>query len=279
MVRVSGYGQTGPERDKAGFGMTCQARSGVTYMTGFPDGPPLNPPFALADYTTGIFAALSTMIALYYRDTIGGGRGQCIDLAVYEGLFRLQEFHPALWDKLGIIQERCGNDPGVAPPTGMWMSKDGKWVSLTCSNDNVFKRLAETMGQAELATDPRFVDMASRVQNRVEINEITQEWIGARSLEEVVDGLMSAGVPAGPVQNMADIFQDRLFWERENIVEVQDPVIGPVKLPNVIGKLSLTPGKVRSTGPRLGQHNDETFKGFLGYSDEKIAALKNAGAI
>jgi crotonobetainyl-CoA:carnitine CoA-transferase CaiB-like acyl-CoA transferase len=219
------------------------------------------------------------MFALYYRDTIGGGQGQYIDLAVYEGLFRLQEYQPALWDKMGILQERTGNDfPGTAP-LGIWKSRDDHWVSITCSTDPVFRRLSQAMGRPELATDPRFVSQSARAENREEINRIVEEWTKEHTLKEVVDILDDAGVPAGPVQNMADIFQDPLFWERENIIEVQDPDIGPVKMPNVIGKFSLTPGRVRSTAPRLGEHNDEVFRHLLGYSEEKIAALRAAGVI
>jgi len=279
MLRVSGYGQTGPAAPKAGFGMTAGAFAGLTYITGHPDGAPESPPFSLSDYVAGIFGALGVMTALYYRDGRRRERGQVVDVALYEAVFRMLEYMPGEYAKLGIVRERRGNRLGMAVPVGIYRTGDGKWVAMTCSTDRVFVRLAEAMGRPELAQDPRFDSNPHRIQNQDECDAIVTEWIGARSAQEVYRILDEAGVPVGPVNSMADIMVDPQFKAREDIVTVQHPIIGEVPVPNVVPKFSRTPGRVRSAAPLLGEHNEEVYCGLLGMSTAELAALKQAGVI
>jgi len=278
MLSISGYGQTGPYREKAGFGMTCQALSGLTYISGYPDKPPLNPSFSLADYVSGVFGALSIMTALYYRDALGGKVGQQIDLGLYEGVFRLMEFLPAEYQKLGRVRERTGG-PSGAMPVNIYETSDGRWMALTCSTDRVFVRLARAMGQPELAKDPRFYTNPRRVENSAAINYIVAQWVKERPFQQAQEELDGAGVPISLVCSIADIFENPQYQARENIIEVDDPVIGPVKMPGVTPKFSLKPGRVTGTAPALGQYNDEIYGRLLGYSREQLALLKEQGVI
>ena len=278
MLSISGYGQTGPYREKAGFGMTCQAFSGLTYISGYPDKPPLNPAFSLADYVSGIFGAFSIMTALYRRDALGGNAGQQIDLGLYEAIFRMMEFLPAEYQKLGRVRERTGHPVG-AMPVNIYETSDGRWMALTCSTDRVFIRLAQAMGEPELAKDPRFDTNPRRVENGEAINSIVAKWVKDRTFQQAQRELDEAGVPISLVCSIADIFENLQYKARENIIEVEDPVIGPVKMPGVVPKFSLNPGRVISTAPILGQHNDEIYGTLLGYSQEQIALLKAEGVI
>lgn len=278
MVRISGYGQTGPYRHKHGFGTTCQALSGLTYITGYPDRPPLNPPFSLADYIAGLFAAWGTMMALYHRDARGGGQGQEIDVGLYEGVFRLLEFLAPEYDKLGLVRERVPVPQGAAP-IGTYPTQDQKWVVITVSTDPVFVRLARAMGQEALAQDPRFVTNARRVENRDAVNALVGRWAASCPLAEIMQRCDQWGVPASPVHSIADIFRDPQFQARANILEVADPALGRVKMPGVVPKLSLTPGAVAWGAPRLGQHNEEIYGQLLGLSPEEVKALQAQGVI
>jgi formyl-CoA transferase len=278
MLSISGYGQTGPYREKAGFGMTCQAFSGLTYISGYPDKPPLNPAFSLADYVSGVFGAFSIMTALYHRDALGGKVGQQIDLGLYEAIFRMMEFLPAEYQKLGRVRERTGH-PGGAMPVNIYETSDARWMALTCSTDRVFVRLAQAMGKPELAKDPRFDTNPRRVENGEAINSIVAKWVRDRTFQQAQQELDEAGVPISLVCSIADIFENPQYKARENIIEVEDPVIGPVKMPGVVPKFSQNPGRVISTAPILGQHNDEIYGRLLGYSQEQIALLKAGGVI
>ncbi len=278
MLSISGYGQTGPYREKAGFGMTCQAFSGLTYISGYPDRPPLNPSFSLTDYISGVFGALAIMTALYQRDALGGKIGQQIDLGLYEAVFRLMEFLPAEYQKLGRVRERTGG-PSGAMPVNIYETGDGRWMALTCSTDRVFVRLAQAMGQPELTEDPRFVTNPRRVENGAAINNIVAKWVKGRTFQQAQQELDEAGVPISLVCSIADIFENPQYKARENVIEVEDPVIGPVKMPGVVPKFSLTPGRVGATAPALGQHNDVIYGSLLGYSPEQISFLKNEGVI
>ncbi len=278
MLSISGYGQTGPYREKAGFGMTCQAFSGLTYISGHPDKPPLNPSFSLADYVSGVFGALSIMTALYSRDALGGKLGQQIDLGLYESVFRLMEFLPAEYQKLGRVRERTGGRGG-AMPVNIYETSDGRWMALTCSTDRVFMRLAQAMGQPELAKDPRFNTNPRRVENGEAINNIVAQWVRDRTFQQAQQELDEAGVPISLVCSIADIFGNPQYKARENIIEVEDPVIGPIKMPGVIPKFSMNPGRVTRTAPALGQDNEEIYGKLLGYTREQIALLKDEGVL
>ncbi len=279
MLRISGFGQTGPDRHKTGVGTTAQARSGYTYMCGYPDRPPLTAPIPLADYIAGTFGALGVMTALYYRDAAGSRKGQYIDAALYEGLFRYMEDQPALYDKLGVAQERQGEEHARTAPVGTFQSKDGKWLSVTAAGNALFPRLCNVMGRPDLAEEGLFANQEGRGKYYREINAIVREWISQHTSREVLNLCENGGVPAEPVQSMADIFTDPLFRVRENIVEIGDPELGSVKMPGVTPKLSLTPGRVTSSAPQLGAHTDEVLGGLLGYSEERLDSLRRSGVI
>lgn len=277
VVRVSGYGQTGPNRELAGFGTSATAFSGYTYITGDPDRPPLSPPISLVDYVTGLFATIGAIVALYHRD-VYGGEGQEIDVSLYESMFRLMDILVASYDQLGIIMERQGSDNSLAVPVGIFQTVDKKWMVLTTSTDRTFYRLAKLMGREEMITDPRYSTNKARGERRKELMTLVEEWIGrfkAKELQELCD---KNGVPISPVYSIEDIFNDPQYQSRQSIIEVEHATLGKVKLPGVTPKFSKTPGSVRKTGASLGQHNIEVFS-QLGFSQEEIESLQKEGII
>lgn len=277
VVRVSGYGQTGPNRELAGFGTSATAFSGYTYITGESDRPPLSPPISLVDYVTGLFATIGAIVALYHRD-VYGGEGQEIDVSLYESMFRMMDILVASYDQLGIIMERQGSDNSLAVPVGTFQTADKKWMVLTTSTDRTFYRLAKLMGKEEMITDPRYSTNKARGERRKELMGLVEEWIGrfnAKELQELCD---QHGVPISPVYSIEDIFNDPQYQSRQSIIEVEHATLGKVKLPGVVPKFSKTPGSVSKTGASLGEHNVEVFS-QLGYSQEEIASLKREGII
>ncbi len=278
MVRISAYGQTGPYRHKAGFGRVAQAFGGLTYLAGYPDLPPVNPGSAtIADYLAGLFAAFSTMVALEERHRTG--KGQCIDISLFEGIFRIMDNLASAYDKLGIVRERIGTGTAHTVPHNHYPTRDGKWVAIACTSDRIFRRLAKAMGQEELGEDPRYSTGAARVQHREEVDGMVSEFTSSYDMDDLTDLLDTEEVPVGAINNIADIFQNPQFQARGSIIEVDDPVLGTVKMPGVVPRLSRTPGQVEHLAPSLGQHNDEIYGGLLGYGPEKIASLKEEGVI
>ncbi|MET3696634.1 formyl-CoA transferase [Bacillus oleivorans] len=277
VVRVSGYGQTGPKREVAGFGTSATAFSGYTYITGEPDRPPLNPPISLVDYVTGLFATIGALTALYHRD-VYGGEGQEIDVSLYESMFRLLDILVASYDQLGLVMERKGSDNSLAVPVGTFQTTDKKWMVLTTSTDRTFYRLAKIMGREDMITDPRYSTNKARENRRAELMSMVAEWIGtfkAKDLQELCD---QNGVPISPVYSIEDIFNDPQYQSRQSIIEVEHATFGKVKLPGVIPKFSKTPGSVKKTGAGLGEHNLEVYS-QLGYSREEIEAFQKEGII
>jgi len=258
VVRVSGFGQTGPYRDRAGFGTPATAFSGFTYISGYPDRPPILPSISLADYTSGLFAAIGALSALYHRD-VAGGPGQEVDVALYESMFRMLEGVVTEYDRLGRVRERTGNQLSASVPAGMFQAADGVWLVLTTSTDRTFDRLAVAMDRADMVTDPRYATNRERVKRRGELNQIVTDWFKARSSQEIQDVLNAHGCPVSPVNSIADIFEDPHYAARDMLVEVDHPKLGSLRLPGVTPKFSETPGSVRCPGPGLGQHNSEVY--------------------
>ncbi|MQA85898.1 MAG: CoA transferase [Streptosporangiales bacterium] len=277
IIRVSGYGQTGPYRAKAGFGTPATAFSGYAYITGYPDRPPVLPPVSLTDYVTGMFAAIGALSALYHRDALGG-QGQEIDVALYESMFRLLESVVAGYDRLGQVRERSGNQMSASVPAGMFGTADGRWMVLTTSTDRTFNRLAPLMGRPDMLTDPRYATNRARVEHRDEVNAIVGEWFAGHSAEEIQRRCDEDGVPVSPVLSVADAFAEPHYAARDMIVEVDHPKLGRVRLPGVVPKFSSTPGAVRNAGPGLGQHNHEVY-GELGLDEADLARLSDEGVI
>ncbi|MCZ6666845.1 MAG: CoA transferase [Gammaproteobacteria bacterium] len=278
MVRVSGYGQTGPYAKRAGYDRIALGFSGFMYPTGFPDRYPVRPAFPMADYNTATFGALAAMLALYQRDA-QGGTGQMIDLALYEAPFRITSALLASYTRDGRIRERIGNrNPGFSP-AGTFETQDGRYVQIAAGGDKVWARLATAMGRAELATDERYAKSRERIKRADELEALLAQWIGARDFAEVERVLVDANVPVGGIYTAADIAADPHYQARESYVTVEDPRQGPVPMPAVIPKLTGTPGRIESTGPELGQHNDEIYRDLLGKSSDELARLAVDGVI
>lgn len=279
-VRVSGFGQTGPYKDQPGFGTLAEAMSGFAHITGQPDGPPTLPGTGLADAVAGQFGTWSVMFALYERDH-KSGKGQYIDLSVLEPIFAMLGDQAITYDQLGTVQQRTGNRvPSIGAPRNIYKTGDGKWVALSANAPALATRVFAAIGQPELINDPRFKDNRARVANIDDVDAIVGGWIGARTAEEVLQQFAKHECACMPVYSIADIFVDPHFQAREAITTVQDPDLGPVKMQNVIPKLSRTPGKIRWPGPtHMGQHNEEIYSGKLGISRERLAELKEKGII
>jgi crotonobetainyl-CoA:carnitine CoA-transferase CaiB-like acyl-CoA transferase len=279
MIRVSGYGQTGPFREKAGFGTPATAFSGFTYLQGYPDRPPVSPPFSLTDYITGIYVAFAAVTAIYYRDVNPDGEGQMVDIALYESVFRMLEFLVAEYDKLGKVRERSPGLTGHSSPAGTFMTKDGHWVVLVTSTDSTFERLAQAMNREDLLTNEKFCTNERRLQHNDEMNQIVADWIRTMAREELLQLLDKYGVPVSPILNIKDIFEHPHYKARENIIEVKHPRLGKIKVPGIVPKFEKTPGTIRNIAPDLGEHNYEILQGMLGLSPEEIQALREKNVI
>ena len=252
--------------------------SGLTNLIGEPDGPPMSPGYPLGDLIAGIFGSLSVMMALYHRD-LRGGEGQVIDLALYEAVFRFLDFDPIQYDQMKIVHRRTGNRVAYVAPSSMFKTKDGKYLTLAASTQNVWLRLAEAIGRKELTTDPKFIDNPARVENSVEINGIVGEWIEGHTRDEVIEHFDKFGVAYSSVFDMEDAFRDLQYRAREAMVRVPDPDLGEAVVQNVVPKFSATPGSVDFLGPAMGAHNEEIYGGELGLSSERLKELRDAGII
>jgi succinyl-CoA:(S)-malate CoA-transferase subunit B len=280
MLRVTGYGQTGPYKNRPGFARIAHAVGGLAYLSGMPKGPPVTPgSTTLGDYMTGLYGCIGILLALRYRNRTG--RGQYIDAALYESVFRCTDELAPAYSMFGIVRERHGpthND--FACPYGHFPTKDGKWVAIACATDKLFVRLAQAMGRPELASHSTYGDQTARLEARHDVNEIVRDWCGSLTREEVLSRCYEAGAPAGPLNTIADIFGDRQFHARRNLVAVEDKDVGEtVIVPSVIPRLSETPGQIKHLGPRLGAHTDEVLKDLLGLDEQKIEELRQRRVI
>jgi len=278
LVRVSGYGQDGPYRDKAGFGTPAAAMGGLTYITGFPDRPPITVPIALADYLAGLFAAIGALGALVERSRNGAG-GQSVDVSLYESVFRLLEAVIPAYGKNGVVRERNGNRTGNSSPIGSYHTADGRYMVLSVSTDRVWVRMAVATGHPEWATDPRYATNPERTKRPDEVDAMVGQWFASLPASECQRILDEAGVPVRPIYSIADIFADSQYRSREDIVSPSDPEIGEVPMPAVLPRFSRTPGRIRFVGPRLGEHNSQIYGGLLGMSETEQAALRAEGVI
>jgi crotonobetainyl-CoA:carnitine CoA-transferase CaiB-like acyl-CoA transferase len=279
MVRVSGYGQSGPYSTRAGYDRIALGFSGYMYPTGFPDRIPVRPAFPTADYNTGTFAALAAMFALYHRDAQPGGSGQLIDLALYEAPFRITADLVPDYLRSGRIRERIGNRNPTFAPAGTFQTRDERYVQIAAGGDGVWRRLCEAMYRPELADDPRYRSAAERIARADELEALLAEWVAEHDFAELEERLDAANVPFGGIYTAADIATDPHYAARGNLLTVPDEELGEVTMPGVIPKLTTTPGRVTHPGPALGAHNAEVYGGLLGRSDEDIARLRADGVI
>ena len=278
MVRVSGYGQTGPYSKRSGYDRIALGFSGYMYPTGFPDRFPVRPAFPTADYNTGTFGALSAMLALYQRDA-QGGEGQMIDLGLYEAPFRITADLITKYMMNGEVRERIGNRNPTFSPAGTFETKDGRYVQIAAGGDGVFKRLADAIGMPELATDPRYAQSAARIERADELEALLGEWIKAHEFADIEARLVGGNVPFGGIYTAADIAEDPHFEARNNIVTVPDEELGDIPMPGVSPNLTGTPGRVAHAGPPIGHHTEEILGEMLNLSSADIDALKADGIV
>ncbi|GMQ75376.1 MAG: CoA transferase [Gammaproteobacteria bacterium] len=278
MLRVSAYGQQGPKRDLPGFARIAQAYAGLSYLTGQPDTPPLIAgSTTLADYLSGLYGAYGVLLALRAREK--SGRGQYIDIGLHDGIFRFLDELAAVYSKTGYVRERHGTETDSSVPHSHYATGDGKWVAVACTNDKMFQRFVEVIGNLELADEKRFGSRKKRVAEREVINRLVTEWTMSLPRDEVIARCCEGDVPCGPINSIADIFEDEQFKVRDTLVRVKDDRVGELAVQGVVPKLSETPGKIKHLGPDLGAHNREIYMDRLGLSEEEIAALREEGVI
>ncbi len=279
LVRVSGYGQTGPDAGKAGYASVAEAVSGLRHMNGFPGGPPPRMALSLGDTLAGMFAAQGALAALYRRTVTG--EGQVVDAALTEACLAVQESTIPDYDVGGVVRGPSGTRLEGIAPSNIYRSANGSWVVIAANQDTVFRRLCAAMGQPELAVDPRFVDHGARGRNQDELDALIGGWAAARQPDDIIDTLSAAGVIAGPINTVAEVVDDPQFRARGMLVEHFDERIGRNVLgPGVVPLLSESPGGVRSAGPaRPGQHNSAVYGELLGHSAEELITLTEKGVL
>lgn len=278
MVRISAYGQTGPNSPKPGFGRIANAFGGISFLAGYPDRPPVTPGSAtLPDYMAGLYGALGAMFAL--RALEKTGEGQAVDIGLYEPIFRiLDELAPA-FDMFGYVRQRMGPGTVNVVPHSHYPTKDNRWVAIACTNDKIFARLAKVMDRDDVAGDGQYGTLAKREAARPEVDQFVTDWTMQHTRDEIIDMCGVGQVPCGPVYAIDEIFEDPHYAARENYKEVKDPRIGALKVPNVVPRLTETPGGIEHLGPSLGDSNDEVYSSLLGLSPDEIAALKQKQVI
>lgn len=278
MLRVTGYGQTGPYKDRPGFARIAHAVGGLAYLAGMPKGTPVTPgSTTLGDYLSGLYGCIGVLMALRYREKTG--RGQYIDVALYESVFRCTDELAPAYAMYGTVRERHGPHIESACPYGHFPTNDGKWVAIACTTDKLFARLAEAMGRPELASSSVYGEQKKRLEARHDVNEIVRDWCGSLSRDQVLSKCFATRAPAGPLNNIADIFGNRQFHARRNMVAIDEESGDTIMVPNVVPRLSRTPGRIDHLGPRLGEHTEEILRDRLGMSDEEIATLRSQHVI
>lgn len=272
MIRVSGYGQTGPYRDKAGFGSIGEAMGGIRSITGFPDRPPTRIGISIGDSLAATFATIGALTALHQRQRTG--LGQVVDIGIYEGVLALMESMIPEYQLTGHARERTGNVlPNVAP-SNIYPTAEGGWFAIGANADAIFRRFAQAMGHPELADDERFASHAARGIHQAELDDLIAAWTITQTAETLQTLMDEYAVPGGQIYTAKEMLADPHFQAREAIIGVHDPKIGEIKMQNVFPRLSETPGGVDWTGPELGQHTDEVLQSLLGMTPEAIADLR-----
>ncbi len=273
MLRVSGYGQTGPYRRRSGFAHIAHAFGGLSYCAGFPGETPVLPGTTpLGDYMSSLYGAVGILLALRHKEKTG--RGQVIDIGTYEAVFRQLDEIAAAYALFGKIREREGAGSFVAVPHGHFRSKDGKWVAIACTTDKMFERLAEAMERPELASSALYGEQRKRLAARDLVNQLVIEWVGSLTREEVLKRCLDKEVPVGKVNSIADIFEDEHFQARGNLARVDKDGLGEVVVPGVIPTLSETPGRITNLGPPMGNATYEILRELLDLSADEIKRLR-----
>ena len=277
VTRVTGFGQTGPYAPRPGYGSIGEAMGGIRHVIGDPDKPPARAGISLGDSLAATFACLGTLVALHHRHTTG--RGQVVDSAIYEAVLALMESLLPEWEVAGYQRERTGSVlPNVAP-SNAYPTRDGEMVLVAANQDTVFTRLAKVMDQPELATDDRFATHSARGANAALLDDMIAEWTSTIDADDLLHALAEGAVPAGRIFRAKDMLADPHFAAREAIVRIAHPEFGEVPMQNVAPRLTASPGRVRRTGPDLGEHTDEVLREVAGLDDAAIEALRSDGVI
>ncbi|MCF3193880.1 MULTISPECIES: CaiB/BaiF CoA transferase family protein [Pseudomonas] len=277
MVRLSGFGQTGPMKDQPGFGAVGESMGGLRYITGFEDRPPVRTGISIGDSIAALWGVIGALMALRHRE-VNGGQGQVVDVALYEAIFAMMESMVPEFDVFGFIRERTGNImPGITP-SSIHTSLDGKHVQIGANGDAIFKRFMQIIGRDDLADDPALAHNDGRDARRDELYGVIDRWVGSLPLATVLEQLGAAQVPASRIFSAEDMFSDPQFLAREMFLQAKLPDGKDFKMPGIVPRLSDTPGSADWVGPELGAHNLEVLSG-LGYDATAIANLKQAGAI
>ncbi|OZM75866.1 CaiB/BaiF CoA-transferase family protein [Pseudonocardia sp. MH-G8] len=277
VVRVSGFGQTGPYRSRPGFGTLAEAISGFADTNGAADGPPVLPQWPLADGVAALAGAFATMTALRHAERTG--EGQVVDLSIYEPLFWILGAQTSAHDQLGLHPTRQGSRTDFNVPRECYRTRDGRYVALSGATAATGRRILRAVGRDDLADAPWFDDIAGRVAHRDEIDDAIASWVADRDNDEVLAAFDAVGATVGPVYSAADIAADPHFAARGSVTTIDHPALGPLKMQGLIAHLSRTPGAVRSAGPLLGEHNEEILRDQLGCTDDELAQLEADGVI
>jgi formyl-CoA transferase len=277
MLRLSGFGQTGPYRDQAGFGAIGESMGGLRYLTGYPDRPPVRSNLSIGDSLASLHGVIGAMMALHHRN-MNGGRGQVVDVALYEAVFSMLESTLPEFDMYGIVRERSGSNLSGIVPSNTYLTKDGQHVLIAANGDSIFKRLCTAMGRDDLGSDATLADNAGRANRAEELDAIIGAWAGAHDAAVLLAMLDAAQVPSGKIYSIADIAQDPQYLAREMIRQFTLDDGTPLKLPGIVPKLSDTPGDVDWIGPKLGAHTEEVLRAH-GYDASAIADLRQKKAI
>jgi formyl-CoA transferase len=277
MVRLSGFGQTGPMAQQPGFGAIGESMGGLRYVTGFADRPPVKTGISIGDSIAALWAAIGALMALRHRE-VNGGKGQVVDVALYEAVFAMMESLVPEFDVFGFVRERTGNVmPGITP-SNTHTTKDGKHLIVGANGDAIFRRCMEVMGRTDLAVDPTLQTNAGRDLRATELYGVIDDWVKQHDENDVLKQLGEAGVPASRIYSIADMFDDPQFLAREMLKSATLPDGKPFKMPGIVPRLTETPGNVETIGPSLGEHT-ERILGSLGYVADEITALREKGVI
>jgi crotonobetainyl-CoA:carnitine CoA-transferase CaiB-like acyl-CoA transferase len=278
ILRVTGFGQTGPYSQRRAFGTLAEAMSGFAHMTGEPDGPPTLPPFGLADGVAALASAAAVLMALYHRD-VRQGRGQVIDVSLLEPLLTLLGPQPSAFDQLGVVPERTGNRSPNNAPRNAYRTRDGRWVVVSASAASVARRVMRLVGRAGVTEEPWFDAAGERVKRAEEIDAAVASWIAARDYAAVQEAFENAGAALAPVYDIRDLMADPQVAALRMITDVDDPDLGPLKMQNVMFRMQSTPGRVRFPGRGLGHDTSDVYRELLGIGGAELQQLRAEGVL